>query len=53
MVRLLLENKVNVNFPTQPRGDNGLYLAVQSKHFEIVRMLLNNSMIYVDQLNTL
>ena len=52
IVRLLLENKVNVNFPTQPKGDTGLHLAVQNKHFEIVRMLLNNPMVYVDQLNT-
>ena len=50
-VRILLENMVNVNFQTQPRGDTGLHLAVQNKHFEIVRMLLNNPMVNVDQVN--
>ena len=51
IVRVLLENMVNVNFQTIPIGETGLHLAVQNKHFEIVRLLLNNSMIYVDQLN--
>ena len=36
IVRVLLENKVNVNFQTYPKGDTGLHLAVQNKDFEIV-----------------
>ena len=51
IVRILLEKKVNVNFQTKPNGDTGLHLAVQNKHFEIVRMLLNYPNINVDQLN--
>ena len=51
IVRILLDNMVNVNFQTQPRGDTGLHIAVQNKHFEIVRMILNNPIINVDQVN--
>ena len=42
---------VNANFQTYLIGDTGLHLAFQNKLFQIVRLLLNNSMIYIDQLN--
>ena len=51
IVRILLENMVNVNFQTQPKGDTGLHLAVQNKNYEIVRMLLSNSLVNVEQVN--
>ena len=51
IVKVLLENNVNVNFQTKPKEDTGLHLAVQFRHYEIIKILLNSNLVYVDQIN--
>ena len=51
IVKVLLDNKVNVNYQTKLKGETGLHLAVQYQHIEIIKLLLNNNVVFVDQVD--
>lgn len=51
IVRLLLDNFVNVNFTTEPNKDTGLHLAVLYAGPQLLNLLLHYNRINVDALN--
>ena len=51
IVKVLLDNKVNVNYQTKLKGETGLHLAVLYNHFETVKLLLNNNLVIVEQID--
>ena len=51
IVKVLLDNKVNVNYQTKLKRETGLHLAVLYQHIEIIKLLLNNNLVIVDQVD--
>lgn len=51
IVKVLIDNQVNVNYQLKSNKDTGLHIAVKKDYIEMASLLLTSKRIFVDQIN--